>query len=226
MIKLIYIARLSDGLILCESQDAKEAESYSFAELKQRCKQILANLRTVTDKASINEGNNTFNILVQDGLSFMLVAETSYPKKLAFIFLDDIEKAFYQEMISTFGPDVDHRSKIETLDRPYQFIKFDRFINRKRPEYADARSNKNIERLNSSLLEVQKIMESNFDKLMGRGEEFSNIAEKASMIKDKSSNFKDKTEKLKWQLFLNKYAPWIVILVAIIFFFYMKFFYF
>ena len=53
---------------------------------------------------------------------------------------------------------MDYRSKIETIDRPYFFIRFDRFIKKKKQEYQDVRSKQNMERLQEELIDVQNIM--------------------------------------------------------------------
>ncbi len=47
---------------------------------------------------------------------------------------------------------VDYRSKIETIDKPYAFIKFERQITKKKSEYRDFGSNK---QLSKSLLDFK-----------------------------------------------------------------------
>ena len=69
----------------------------------------------------------------------MVLADKKYPIKLAKIFLDDINNGFVeveikkiknfkiypQELKSHYGThNVDYRSKIETIEEPYYFIKF------------------------------------------------------------------------------------------------------
>ena len=45
---------------------------------------------------------------------------------------------------------------METIEKPYYFIKFDRHIAKKRQEYRDPSSSKAMSRLNESLTEVRR----------------------------------------------------------------------
>jgi hypothetical protein len=55
----------------------------------------------------------------------MVLADRGYPKGLAFHFLEEIQKLFQDELRKEFGTgSVDYRSKIETIDKVYAFLKF------------------------------------------------------------------------------------------------------
>lgn len=63
--------------------------------------------------------------IIEDGVTFLTVCGSSYPKKLAFSFLEDIRAAFQEELQTAFGTHaVDYRSIIETIEKPYYFVKF------------------------------------------------------------------------------------------------------
>lgn len=61
----------------------------------------------------------------------------TYPKRLAFLFLSELKSQFQDEMRREFGTGVgiDYRSKIETIDKPYYFIRFERTIMKKQKEF-------------------------------------------------------------------------------------------
>ena len=79
-----------------------------------------------------------------------------YPKKLAFAFLEEIYRLFLEELKREFGTGaVDYRSRIECIDKPYYFIKFERVIQRKQREFRDPKSNSSLQKLSESLVEVR-----------------------------------------------------------------------
>lgn len=68
-----------------------------------------------------------FSYITEDGVTFLTVCGSSYPKRLAFSFLEDIRAAFQEELQTAFGTHaVDYRSIIETIEKPYYFVKFGR----------------------------------------------------------------------------------------------------
>jgi vesicle transport protein SEC22 len=52
--------------------------------------------------------------LISDNVVFLTIADKSYPRKLAFSFLDELSKEF----ASTYGP------KVEAVRKPYAFVGF------------------------------------------------------------------------------------------------------
>ena len=52
--------------------------------------------------------------MIEFGVCYLCISEKSYPKKLAFSYLEELQKEFHQN----YGQDVD------TAARPYAFIKF------------------------------------------------------------------------------------------------------
>lgn len=118
------------------------------------------------------------------------MCDRSYPKKLAFQYLEDLKNEF--ERVN--GP------HIETAARPYAFIKFgmctvdsllysfsiletylpgfltlsflgvDTFIQKTKKLYQDTRTQRNISKLNDELYEVHQIMTRNVQDVLGVGE--------------------------------------------------------
>ena len=56
--------------------------------------------------------NNSY--LIADNVVFLTIADKSYPRKLAFSYLDELSKEF----ANTYGP------KVETVRKPYAFVGF------------------------------------------------------------------------------------------------------
>lgn len=55
--------------------------------------------------------------LISDNVVFLTIAEKSYPRKLAFSYLEELSKEF----ANTYGP------KVETVRKPYAFVGFGEF---------------------------------------------------------------------------------------------------
>lgn len=55
-----------------------------------------------------------------------MIAERTYPQKLAFVYLKDLADCFQDELKTTYGTagGVDYLSRIETIESSYSFIKF------------------------------------------------------------------------------------------------------
>jgi len=56
---------------------------------------------------SIQSDNSmTFYYMARDNLCFLTLCEDSYPKRMAFLYLEEVADALHQEMIKDFGSEV------------------------------------------------------------------------------------------------------------------------
>jgi vesicle transport protein SEC22 len=113
----------------------------------------------------------------------MCICDASYPRKLAFSYLDELSKEFQR----SYG------AKIETVGRPYAFMGFggsfmegielmsDTFISKTTRLYKDSRTltqgagtasgpSSQMDQLNENLKDVTRIMSKNMDDLLWRGD--------------------------------------------------------
>lgn len=131
MPKLTFIGRISDGLMLCETYNDMQRDTY---ELKTLAKKVMRQLKRAPEMCALETKlKHTFYYKIVDGVCFLTCCEANYPKKLSMAFLDEIINGFQEELKKTFGSggSVDIRSRIETIERPYYFLKFDRFVKKK-----------------------------------------------------------------------------------------------
>lgn len=137
--------------------------------------------------------------IIEGHVCYLTMCDRSYPKKLAFQYLEDLKNEF--ERING--------AQIETAARPYAFIKFgrslvlfvllnlsfthailftlfsipllglilfsclcfkDTFIQKTKKLYQDTRTQRNIAKLNDELYEVHQIMTRNVQEVLGVGE--------------------------------------------------------
>uniref|UniRef100_A0A7S1MLU2 Vesicle-trafficking protein SEC22b n=1 Tax=Alexandrium catenella TaxID=2925 RepID=A0A7S1MLU2_ALECA len=216
MAHVTFVARSMDGLILVETWDDTNKVSSS---LKSQAKQLLRKLLNMPPRCSVEcAGNSVFHYTMENGICYMALFDKSYPKNLAFAFLEDIHRLFQEELKREFGTgSVDYRSHIETIEKPYYFIKFDRQITKKKAEYRDPNSSKSLSRLNESLSDVQGIMRQNINEILQRGENLEEVGSKASKLKEGSKDFRNTTRSLSFQTLVQKYAvPLVLGLVVLL----------
>lgn len=101
-----------------------------------------------------------FHYVLSGGVCILTLTEKAYPKRLAFDYLDELRKEFFQ----SYGP------QIETASRPYEFIRFDTFIQKTKKVYNDSKTQRNLQKLNSELKDVHSIMTKNINDVISRGE--------------------------------------------------------
>uniref|UniRef100_A0A453EIV9 Longin domain-containing protein n=1 Tax=Aegilops tauschii subsp. strangulata TaxID=200361 RepID=A0A453EIV9_AEGTS len=119
MVKLTMIARITDGLPLAEGlddgRDLKDADFY-----KQQAKLLFKNLskgQHESSRLSIETGP----YIIESRVCYLTMCDRSYPKKLAFQYLEDLKNEFERV----------NGNQIETAARPYAFIKFGMALIRK-----------------------------------------------------------------------------------------------
>ncbi|CAI5524425.1 unnamed protein product [Closterium sp. Naga37s-1] len=185
-------ARATDGLPLAEGLDdgreQREMEVY-----KQQAKSLFKRLSQGLPQASrmsIETGPYFFHYIVEGGVCYLTLCERSYPKKLAFQYLEELQREFEKV----------NRSQIETVARPYYFIKFDTFIQKTRKQYLDTHTQRNIDRLNDDLIEVQQIMTRNIQDVLGTGEKLDHLTQVSSRLSTESSAYAKKAKQLSQQV--------------------------
>lgn len=63
---------------------------------------------------SVDTGQFVFHYLIEGGVCYLTLADKAYPKKLAYQYLEDLQKEFSRL----------YATQIDTAARPYAFIKF------------------------------------------------------------------------------------------------------
>ena len=130
-----------------------------------------------------------YSYIIEGRVCYLTMCDRSYPKKLAFQYLEDLKNEFERV----------NGNQIETAARPYAFIKFgmvpeftwqhcfclsfqilllynlcvfclDTFIQKTKKLYLDARTQRNLAKLNDELYEVHQIMTRNVQEVLGVGE--------------------------------------------------------
>ncbi|KAL1147553.1 hypothetical protein V6Z11_A10G063500 [Gossypium hirsutum] len=201
MVKLTMIARVTDGLPLAEGlddgRDLTDAEMY-----KQQVKALFKNLSKGHNEASrmsVETGPYVFHYIIEGRVCYLTMCDRSYPKKLAFQYLEDLKNEFERV----------NGAQIETAARPYAFIKFDTFI-------------RNISKLNDELYEVHQIMTRNVQEVLGVGEKLDQVSQMSSRLTSESRIYADKARDLNRQALIRKWAPVAIVLGVVFLLFWVK----
>lgn len=92
-----------------------------------------------SSKMTILVDHHSFNYMVESGICYLTLCESSYPRKLAFHYLQDLQQEF--ERLDS--------SLVDRITKPYTFIKLDTIIGNIRKQYVDTRTQANLSKLNA-----------------------------------------------------------------------------
>lgn len=216
---LTQVARLSDGLPLVAIRTPAPGIPVTNRDQKE-AKDLLRKITAGANKMSIESGDKTFYYMTRESLCFLAMTESKYPKRTAFLYLDEVCDLILQELIREFGNN--WRSEVDQTDRPYRFINYDPLIQRKQKEFQDERQQRS--KLNDDLSEIQSIMKKNITDILDRGEKLDNVQNISAELMNKSSNFKWGTRKLTLQARIQQYLPMVIGVLIVGFIIYVKFF--
>ncbi|ODV92677.1 hypothetical protein CANCADRAFT_90665 [Tortispora caseinolytica NRRL Y-17796] len=214
MVKSTAIARLHDGLPLATSVDDSDVEK-ELASTKQQVKAIIRKVNDKSEpKASIESGNYSIHYIITDNVVYLCICDKSYPRKLAFSYLDEIQKEFS----STYGSEISKPGL-----RPYAFVQFDSFIQQTRKLYQDSRATQNLDKLNTELQDVTRIMTKNIEDLLYRGDNLDRMSHMSSSLRDESKKYRRAAVRINFEALLRQYAP--ISMLALMFVFFIWYFF-
>lgn len=201
--------------MLCASVDDSTTDA-SLTEIKSQSKTVIRRLtRTSAPEASIESNEYTIHYLVRDSVCFLVICDKSYPRKLAFTYLQDLAQEF-----TTIYPSQQY---LGTGLRPYAYVEFDTFMQRTRKTYQDARASSNLDKLNDELKDVTKVMTKNIEDLLYRGDSLERMGEMSGRLKEDSKKYRKAAVRINWELMLKQYGPFAGLGLFIIILLYWRF---
>ena len=207
-ISMTLLSRVSDGLPLAASME-DEKDHREMDSLKNQAKKIVRQLsHSSPSKSTIDAGQAHFHYVNHGGVCYLCLTDKSYPKRLAFNYLEELQKEFVQKYQQS--------GEVEGASRPYAFIKFDTFIQKTKKLYVDTRTQRNLSKLNEELSDVQDSMKQNIQDVLGRGERLDSVMAKSSSLRDASGKYAKDARYLNTRAMLRKYGPWALVLLLFI----------
>ncbi|XP_077187348.1 vesicle-trafficking protein SEC22b-like [Paroedura picta] len=181
MVLLTMISRVQDGLLLAASMQETEQSNRNFQEYHNQAKQLFRKLGEHSPtRCSLEAGPMTFHYLISQGVCYLTLCEAGQPKKLAFSYLEELQAEFWE----LYG------KKVPFVSRPYAFIEFDTYIQKLKKSYLDTWSKRHLSSINLELQDVQKIMVTNIEEVLQRGEALSALDSKASSLSTLSKKYR------------------------------------
>eukprot|EP00884_Botryococcus_braunii_P007996 jgi/Botrbrau1/17198/Bobra.126_1s0003.1 len=214
MVRLTLIARVTDGLPLAEGLDSDK--SHNLDEYKQKAKQLFKKMSLDGPQASrmsVDLGAPyMFHYIVEGGICYLTLTDKGYPKKLAYEYLEELQKEFSK----LYGAQVD------TAARPYAFIKFDTFIQKTKKLFVDTRTQRNLTLLQEDLSDIHNIMTRNIAEVLEQGERLDRMQQNTSMLASESKAYATRAKALHSQALLRKYGPILIIVGAFMLLFWLR----
>lgn len=211
MAHVMIIARVPDGLILAEMQDST---SGAFDESRRKACHLLKHVSSLSPRCSVECGSGfVFHVVQSRGVCYLSMFDCSYPRNYAFALLEDIEVMFQEELKREFGSgSVDHRSHIDTIEKPHYFVRLDRHIARKQAEYRDPSSSRALSRLHAQLTQVSGIMQHNIEELLNCGENLADVSHRARQLNASSLDLSNFAKRLARHRLMKRFASLILII--------------
>ncbi|OMJ19241.1 Protein transport protein sec22 [Smittium culicis] len=208
MVKSTIIARVFDGMPLAASMDDEQSDS-NLQEYKNQTKMLFKRITPQSQSmCSIESDMYTFHYIIEHGVCYLCICDSSFPRKVAFSYLDELAKEFYM----SYGSEIENQSL-----RPYAFVKFDTFMQKTKRVYEDSRTINSLGKLNENLLDVTKIMTKNMEDLLWRGDSLDRMSTLSDQLRDQSKKYRKDAKNLNIMAMYRKYGiPAAIVLVFFI----------
>ncbi|RKP06572.1 Longin-like domain-containing protein [Thamnocephalis sphaerospora] len=217
MVRTTIVARVVDALPLAASVDDEQSET-ELTEAKSQAKILFRKLTPNSEpRCSVEADRYTFHYIIENGVCYLCVCDRSYPRKLAFSYLEELSKEF----------DVSYGAEAQKQGlRPYAFIKFDTFMQKTKRLYQDTRAQSNLTKLNEDLQDVHRIMTKNMEDLLWRGDSLDRMSTMSSTLRDQSAQYRRDAKRLNLEMLYRKYGLPVVVVLAMCLVLYLRYYWF
>uniref|UniRef100_A0A7S0SF33 Longin domain-containing protein n=1 Tax=Mantoniella antarctica TaxID=81844 RepID=A0A7S0SF33_9CHLO len=215
MVKLTMLARVADGLPLAEGLDSDRG--LDLEQYKQQAKTLFKKLSQgppPPSRMSYESGPYFLHYMIEQGVCYLTLSDRGYPKKLAYQYLEDLQKEFNTQ----------NGSQVETVARPYAFIKFDTFIQRTKKLYLDTRTQRNLNKLSEDLHDIQSVMTRNIQDILGQGERIEHVSSMSQTLANETRKYSSKAKDLSRQALIQKYLPIVIVLGFVLILLFLRFY--
>ena len=158
----------------------------------------------------------SFHYIIEQSVCFMTIVESTFNSKVAFHYLDDLQKEFWQSHGEHF-----RSVNNERLRAFHMQIKFERFVEKTKSVYLDSRSSHHLAKLNEDLSSTVDVMKTTVDAMMTRGNSLDGLSKASSDIVAGSRQFKSSAQELEFALKLKQFAPVALMLFLLLLLIYM-----
>ncbi|ABN68487.2 transport protein [Scheffersomyces stipitis CBS 6054] len=166
---------------------------------KKKCKILISRMTPNSEpQATIESGDYNIHYLIASSIIYICISEKSYPRKLAFSYLQEISHEFQ----NSHGTDA-----LSNSARPFGFSSFDNFLSKTKKIYQDQRAQSNLDRLNNDLADVKKVMTKNIEDLLYRGDSLDKMSDLSSSLKSDSLKYRRRAQRINLEAMIRQYIP-------------------
>eukprot|EP00727_Mastigamoeba_balamuthi_P007812 m51a1_g3651 Vesicle transport protein Sec22A (234) ;mRNA; f:208797-209867 len=233
MTLVTLLARVSDGLILCESGDAtapaptrpgssgsaaaKEDPGAALELHRAQAKQVFRKLGPQSPaRLTIDADKFYYAYVIKNNVCFLTICERVFPKKLAYDFLAELAKEF----------ETMHGPEVASATSPYSFIKFDTFIQKTKRVYQDSRSQSALSKVSDDLREVQSIMNRSIQEILERGDKIDSVMNRSEALVSATSQYGKSARDFERHMWWQQRMPIIVAGGVVVLFIILRVFFF
>uniref|UniRef100_A0A1I7YZD2 Vesicle-trafficking protein SEC22b n=1 Tax=Steinernema glaseri TaxID=37863 RepID=A0A1I7YZD2_9BILA len=180
MVLLTLISRVRDGLILATSIEGPD-ENPDMVKYTNQAKLLFRKLSApnTPQQQTVESRPFVFHYVIKDQICCLCLCDMNFPRKSAFAYLEDIANEFNGQ----------NGTRVATVTRPYHFLDFDSYIQQAKKRYTD-RSRFAMAAVNNELTDVTRIMVSNIEDVIHRGEALNILESRASDLSDMSRKYR------------------------------------
>eukprot|EP00850_Spirogloea_muscicola_P012899 SM000085S23249 [mRNA] locus=s85:183998:185686:- [translate_table: standard] len=199
------------------------AFSGNFSTIALQC---LQKLPPANNKFTYTCDRHTFNYLVEDGFTYLVVADEEFGRQIPFAFIDRVKEDFQRR----YGGDRAEASTAHGLDRDFGYegsahrpvaYSLDKEYGPKLKEHMQycvdhpEEMNK-MSRIKAQVSEVKGIMMDNIEKVLDRGEKIELLVDKTENLRFQADNFQRQGRQLRSKMWWQNMKIKLVILAILV----------
>uniref|UniRef100_A0A8R1DVR3 Uncharacterized protein n=1 Tax=Caenorhabditis japonica TaxID=281687 RepID=A0A8R1DVR3_CAEJA len=195
--ELTLIARCRDGLILATSIEGNSDQSgdSSMVKYSNQAKMIFKKLAGSPAQQSVESGPFVFHYIILENICALVLCDRNFSRKAAFHYLNDIAREFLNN----------YSTKVEAVVRPYHFLDFDKYIQQSKIKHNDS-SKYTMNAVSNELQDVTRIMVTNIEDVIHRGEALNILEHRASELSGLSKKYREDARALNRRSTIFKVA--------------------
>ncbi|PAV73224.1 hypothetical protein WR25_14313 [Diploscapter pachys] len=193
--EVTLIARVRDGLILATSIEGSDGGDANMVKYTNQAKMLFKKLNGAPSMQSVETGPYVFHYVIKDSVCCLVLCDRTFPRKAAFAFLEDVAQEFLNQ----------NGTAIDRVVRPYHFLDFDPYIQQAKRKYAD-RNRYAMSAVSNELQDVARIMVSNIEDVIHRGEALNILETRAADLSGISKKYREDAKALNRRSLFFKVA--------------------
>eukprot|EP00029_Vermamoeba_vermiformis_P002664 TRINITY_DN1303_c0_g1_i1.p1 TRINITY_DN1303_c0_g1~~TRINITY_DN1303_c0_g1_i1.p1 ORF type:complete len:255 (+),score=65.63 TRINITY_DN1303_c0_g1_i1:18-782(+) len=169
-------------------------------------KKLLEKIPSADGRMSYVFESHYFHYVVEDGITYLCMAEESFGRRIPFAFLEDVKNRFKV----TYG------ARAKSAVAFTMQADFAKTLQNLTEYYSNTQNSDKITKLKGELDEVKNVMVTNIEKVLERGEKIELLVDKTDQLNQTSVNFRKKATQLKRSMWWKNVKLTIMIILILI----------